>query len=173
MDIVVEARAGSPVGRLALGPDRWECRVGRSGPVSCKREGDGGTPIGRMALRRLLLRPDRISLPAPVALPVAPIRPNDGWCDDPDHPSYNRPVQCPCPARHEALWRPDPVYDIIVVLGWNDAPVRPGGGSAIFLHLMHADGGPTAGCVALALADMMAVLRRLRDPGDLVVRPEA
>jgi L,D-peptidoglycan transpeptidase YkuD (ErfK/YbiS/YcfS/YnhG family) len=44
------------------------------------------------------------------------------------------------------------------VLGWNTAPIVPGRGSAIFLHVATPDFGPTAGCIALALADVLACL---------------
>ena len=64
----------------------------------------------------------------------------------------------PIHASAEALWRDDAIYDIIGVLGWNDAPVQPGLGSAIFLHLARDDFAPTDGCVALAPADLRHVL---------------
>ena len=51
-----------------------------------------------------------------------------------------------------------PFYDVIVVLGYNDDPVVPGCGSAIFLHLAREDYGATAGCVAMALDDLLTVL---------------
>jgi len=44
------------------------------------------------------------------------------------------------------------------VLGWNDAPVLRGRGSAIFLHVARADYGPTDGCIALGLGDLRRVL---------------
>ena len=59
------------------------------------------------------------------------------------------------------------VADVIVVLGHNDAPVVPGAGSAIFLHLARDDFSPTQGCVALARDDLLAVLREART-GDAV-----
>ena len=67
-------------------------------------------------------------------------------------------VRLPHPARHERLWRSDPSYDVVGVLGWNDAPVERGRGSAIFLHVATPDYQPTAGCVALALSDLLALL---------------
>ena len=82
----------------------------------------------------------------------------DGWCDDPGHPAYNRPVRLPINASAEALWRDDALYDIIGVLGWNDDPVVPGRGSAIFLHVARPDYAPTEGCIALALDDLRRVL---------------
>jgi L,D-peptidoglycan transpeptidase YkuD (ErfK/YbiS/YcfS/YnhG family) len=91
-------------------------------------------------------------------LPVAPLAPADGWCDDPADPQYNRPVQLPYAARHEELWRADALYDVVVIIGHNDAPVVAGLGSAIFMHLASEDYRPTEGCVALARQDLLDVL---------------
>ena len=54
-----------------------------------------------------------------------------------------------------------------MVLGHNDAPPEPGAGSAIFLHLATPDFAPTEGCVALAEADLVDLLRAAR-PGDMI-----
>ncbi|HVY16031.1 MAG TPA: L,D-transpeptidase family protein [Rhodopila sp.] len=135
----------------------FRAAVGRGGRRSDKREGDGATPLGPLALREVLYRPDRLAAPA-AAAPVRALSPDDGWCDDPAHPDYNRMVRLPIAASHEALWRADHVYDVIGVLGWNDAPIRPGLGSAIFLHVARPDYAPTEGCVALSLADLLTIL---------------
>jgi L,D-peptidoglycan transpeptidase YkuD (ErfK/YbiS/YcfS/YnhG family) len=144
-------------GRLFLFRDSWRCAIGRGGISPHKQEGDGATPQALLPLRRVLYRADRGPAPA-CAVPVEPIGPNDGWCDDPTDAAYNRPIRLPHPARHEELWRHDSLYDIIGVLGWNDAPVVPGRGSAIFLHVARPDYAPTEGCIALAPADLRAVL---------------
>jgi len=123
-----------------------------------KREGDGATPSGFLRLVRVLYRADRIPPPA-CAVPLEPIGPLDGWCDDPADPAYNKPVRLPYAASHEELWRNDHVYDVIGVLDWNLDPVTPGRGSAIFFHVATADYAPTAGCVALALPDILTALR--------------
>jgi L,D-peptidoglycan transpeptidase YkuD (ErfK/YbiS/YcfS/YnhG family) len=68
-------------------------------------------------------------------------------------------IRLPHAARHESLWRQDQIYDVIGVLDWNMAPVIPGRGSAIFLHVARPDFSPTQGCVALALPDLLACLR--------------
>nr|WP_255575222.1 L,D-transpeptidase family protein [Caldovatus aquaticus] len=137
----------------------FRCALGRGGvrDPRAKREGDGATPAALLPLRRVLWRADRVAKPR-CAVPAEPIAPEDGWCDAPRHPDYNRPVRLPHPARCERLWRADAVYDILGVLGWNDAPVEPGRGSAIFLHLARPDYAPTEGCVALAERDLRAVL---------------
>jgi L,D-peptidoglycan transpeptidase YkuD (ErfK/YbiS/YcfS/YnhG family) len=147
-------------GRFVLDGDIFRAAIGKAGMVSHKQEGDGGTPIGLLPLRRVLYRADRLARPAAL-VPVEPIAPEDGWCDDPSHADYNRMIRLPHPGRHEALWRSDGVYDVIGVLGWNDAPVVRGYGSAIFLHAARRDYAPTEGCVALGLADLLAVLPRL------------
>ena len=153
-----------PDGTLVAGDWRAAAVVGRSGRRRDKHEGDGATPIGRFALRRLFLRPDR-QAPPPTRLACQPLAPDLGWCDDCTHPDYNRLITLPHPARHECLWRDDGVYDLLVVLGHNDDPVVPGAGSAIFLHLTRPDRRPTEGCVALDLPDLRALLTRC-GPGD-------
>ena len=67
-------------------------------------------------------------------------------------------MRLPFAGRHEALWRDDALYDVVGVLGWNDAPVVPRRGSAIFLHVARSDYAPTRGCIALALPDLLACL---------------
>ncbi len=146
-----------PKGMLRFGGELWRCALGRGGVRVHKQEGDGATPAGLLPLRRVLYRADRLPVPATVA-PVEPIAPGDGWCDDPEDERYNQPVTLPYSGRHEALWRTDGVYDVVGVLGWNDAPVLRGQGSAIFLHVARPDYAPTEGCVALALADLTALL---------------
>lgn len=142
------------------------CALGPAGVVEAdaKREGDGATPLGVWPMRRVLYRPDRGGAP-PTALPVAPLTPDDGWCDDPADANYNRPVTLPYPARCETLWREDELYDVVVILAHNDDPPVPGLGSAIFLHCARPDYAPTQGCVALARADLLDVLALAR-PGD-------
>lgn len=152
-----EATLGAD-GSFIIGASRYRAALGQAGIVAAKREGDCGTPAGYLPLRRVLYRADRLAPPRTV-LPVEPIAPDDGWCDDPAHPDYNRMIRLPHPARHEALWRADGLYDIVGILGWNDAPVALGRGSAIFLHVARAEYPPTEGCVALALPDLLAALK--------------
>ena len=135
-------------GRFLLRGEAYRAALGRGGVRADKSEGDGATPLGLLPLRRVLYRADRGGLPS-CAVPVELLSPEDGWCDDPDHVDYNRMVRLPHPARHERLWRDDAVYDLIGVLGWNDAPVVRGRGSAIFLHVARPDFAPTEGCIAL------------------------
>lgn len=152
MDLLVE-----PAGWARWGTHRLRCALGKAGVRPAKREGDGATPAGTFIMRRLLYRPDRGAAPA-TRLPVTPIAADDGWCDDPADGAYNRPVKLPYRARTERLWRDDRLYDLLVVLGYNDDPAIAGAGSAIFLHVAAADYAPTEGCVALAPEDLRRVL---------------
>ncbi len=157
-------------GWLEAGGRRWRCALGRGGVRQHKREGDGATPVGRFPLRRLLYRRDRLTQAPATALACDAIARDDGWCDDPKDPAYNRPVRLPCAASHERLWREDGLYDVVVVLGHNDEPPVPGLGSAIFLHVARPDYRPTEGCVALALPDLLALLEGCGPDTVLTVR---
>ncbi len=148
------------------GTVRARCALGRGGVAPTKREGDGVTPVGCFPVRSVLYRPDRGPPPA-TALAVASLTPASGWCDDPAHGDYNRAVTLPHPARCETLWRDDALYDVILVLGYNDDPPVAGLGSAIFVHRARDAYAPTEGCVALAPPDLAAMLAALR-PGDRV-----
>ena len=139
------------------------CAVGRSGISANKREGDGATPVGNFLARGVFYRADRITKP-PTKLPCRPLAEADGWCDDPTDPRYNRAITLPYAASHERLVRHDGLYDLVIVLGYNDDPVIAGLGSAIFLHVAAPNFAPTEGCVALALVDLQAVAADLR-PG--------
>ena len=153
MDLIVRSD-----GTALWGSRSFRCALGSGGLVRDKREGDGGTPIGAWPMRRLLWRPDRLPRPE-THLAIREIRPRDGWCDAPDDAAYNQPVRLPYRASAEHLRRRDRVYDLVVPLGYNDDPPVAGRGSAIFLHLARPTYAPTQGCVALALPDMLEVLR--------------
>ena len=159
-------------GRLSCGEMSFPCTLGRGGVRIDKREGDGATPVGRFAFRRLLWRPDRFAAAPTTALPTQVLSPDDGWCDWPEDARYNRPVQLPYPARHERLWRDDALYDLVVILGHNDDPVVPHAGSAVFMHLAREDGGPTDGCIGLARADLIALLARLDSTSTIAIDAE-
>jgi L,D-peptidoglycan transpeptidase YkuD (ErfK/YbiS/YcfS/YnhG family) len=165
MDLIVTTAAdgawadwGAGRRRVALGPAGIAVKGG---------EGDGITPRGRFAVREIFYRADRIAKPH-TALPLHAIAKDDGWCDAPDDPNYNRLVKLPYGASAEEMWREDHLYDLIAVLGYNDDPVIAGKGSAIFLHLARSDYSHTQGCVALAYDDALAAIEQLA-PGDQVM----
>ncbi|MCA3255215.1 MAG: L,D-transpeptidase family protein [Alphaproteobacteria bacterium] len=154
-------RVDTAAGTLSAFGRTIPCAIGKGGarPAADKREGDGATPLGVWPLRAALLRPDRVTAPA-TALPWRWIRPDDGWSDGAGDPAYNRPVRHPHAFSAERLWRDDGLYDVILVLGHNDAPPVAGMGSAIFWHCW-ADAKPTEGCVAIDKAELLALLPKL------------
>lgn len=137
-------------GRMRAGNIELVCALGRAGPVRRKREGDGGTPIGRFRILGGYLRVDRLPVRPGTPLPMRSIRRDLGWCDDPRDRAYNRPIALPARASHERMWRDDPLYDLVYDLSYNRRPAVPGRGSAIFLHSARPDFTPTEGCVAVS-----------------------
>jgi L,D-peptidoglycan transpeptidase YkuD (ErfK/YbiS/YcfS/YnhG family) len=158
-----------PLGRLHAGEVAFTCALGRAGISHAKREGDYATPAGTFRLLGGFYRRDRVKRQA-WALPIAAMRPGDGWCDDPKSGCYNRHVNLPCPAAHEKLWRRDGLYDLVIVLGYNIYPRSKSRGSAIFLHCARPDFAPTEGCLALSFADLRRLLPRLSRKAVLTVR---
>ncbi|MBP7701425.1 MAG: L,D-transpeptidase family protein [Phenylobacterium sp.] len=144
------------------------CALGKGGVIAAadKREGDGKSPLGTWGIRRVLFRPDKGG-PPQTRLPTKALERDDGWCDAPGDPAYNRAVKLPHPASAEQMWREDDVYDLVCILAHNDDPPVPGLGSAIFLHLARPGYAPTEGCVALSREDMLELLS-LAKLGDAV-----
>jgi L,D-peptidoglycan transpeptidase YkuD (ErfK/YbiS/YcfS/YnhG family) len=159
--LTVQADSGdSSLGWATLGSRRWRCVVGAGGVREDKVEGDAATPAGEFPLRRLYFRNDRLILPK-VRLPARPIGEHDGWCDDPHSPTYNRLVHIPNDSSHEKMWREDGLYDLLVVVGYNDDPPEGEWGSAIFLHIARDDMSPTRGCIAFARDDLLELVTLL------------
>ncbi len=134
-----------------------------------KREGDHASPIGTFSLLLGYYRPDRMRRWSS-SLPLTPLRPGLGWCDDMASPAYNRLVSIPYPWSHERLWRDDHLYDVVIVLDYNYRRRRSGRGSAIFLHCARPDLAPTEGCIALRAEDLRRLLPRLAPDVVVTVR---
>ena len=149
----------------------YACAIGRGGIGAKQGEGDGITPIGSFYPRECWYRADLLDEPK-TQLPLRVIHEDDGWCDDSTKPEYNRHITLPFAPSHEKLWRDDNTYNIIVPLSYNDAPVVPGKGSAIFLHVAKPGYSPTEGCVALAQADLLAILPYLSAQSRIEIKAE-
>lgn len=134
------------------------CAIGRGGLTGTKREGDGASPRGIHHIVGMLYRPDRLRPPADWAEPILP---RDLWSDDPADPAYNQLVRAPYAPSHEALRRPDPLYDLVLITDWNWPYATAGKGSAIFIHTWRKARFPTAGCVAFSRADLLWLARRV------------
>ncbi|MDE2634614.1 MAG: L,D-transpeptidase family protein [Paracoccaceae bacterium] len=155
----------TPLG-LRFQNNLYPCSIGRSGLSARKSEGDGATPRGVHAITGLLYRPDRISRPTDWA---CPIRPGDLWSDDPRHKDYNLMVRAPYGHSHERLRRADPLYDLIVLTGWNWPYVVKGRGSAIFIHQWRRPGAPTQGCIGLRRQDLHQIAGAIRPSSRLII----
>jgi len=162
--------------QLSAGQYKFACIIGRSGMIAAdkKSEGDGATPIGSWLLRGVFYRQDRTDkrrIRQISMLPCRPITKHIGWVDDPLSANYNQPVMLPCSAYHERLWRQDRLYDLILPLGYNDGPVTPYKGSAIFLHCAEANTPSTEGCVALHKSNLMMILPFLSTTTLVTINP--
>lgn len=163
MDILLD-----PAGFVTCGPHRWRCALGRGGVgVKCA-EGDDISPIGSFSLGRVWWRADRLERPD-TGLAAFELTQNLGWCDDPAHDDYNTLVTLPHPAGFEHLWRDDRAYDVVVEVAFNTNPIKPGLGSAIFIHVAQPNFSPTEGCIALELGDLLELLRDVNENSRLVI----
>ncbi|NTV71286.1 MAG: L,D-transpeptidase family protein [Azonexaceae bacterium] len=183
--LVVATGWGSAVGRLqrferASRGAAWHS-LGRQIPVSLgrsglawgrgwhppvngleKREGDGCAPAGIFAITALFgyAAPDS-ALARAARLPYLSARPDLKAIDDPASAYYNRIVDqsavTPEWASCEDMLRDDDRYAIGAVVAHNTEPAVPGAGSCIFLHVWAGPDVPTAGCTAMAQADMSEI----------------
>jgi L,D-peptidoglycan transpeptidase YkuD (ErfK/YbiS/YcfS/YnhG family) len=169
--IAVRRAPGRPQeeARIALAHDVRRAALGRESICALKREGDGGTPLGRFPIRLVLYRHDRVQPPR-VPFPVRAIRGDDGWCEDPGNRNYNRLVKLSAQSTADRLTREDHLYDVVLVLGYNDRPRVKGKGSAIFVHLAREGLTPTAGCIALSRRDLRALLADLRRDTEIWIK---
>ena len=154
---------------LRVADQLFPCVVGKNGITSRKREGDKKTPIGQHQIVGMLYRPDRISQPRSWAVPI---RPRDIWSDDLKDPDYNLMGTRPTLFAHERLFRPDHLYDLVIITNWNWPYAVKGRGSAIFIHSWRKKGYPTEGCVALGKENLLKVAKFI-DFGSRLIVPEA
>src|SRR5580698_5364897 len=147
--------------RLAAGP--YSALVGRNGLSTHHVEGDDTTPIGLFGFQSTMY--GVLANPG-VAYQYHRLVCGDWWDEQSSSPLYNHFVHVPCGTNpdfggdSEALWQNIPSYDYFAVIAYNRHPIVPGRGSAIFLHV--SNGHATAGCVSIAVADLLRVLRALR-----------
>ncbi|MDR3423986.1 MAG: L,D-transpeptidase family protein [Alphaproteobacteria bacterium] len=158
-------------GYLKAGDKIYRAVYGKNGIGLKIREGDGISPEGTWPLRRAFYRPDRLQKPA-TSLPIEAMTPNYAWCDVQGDPKYNQFVMLPYPVIDEKLWREDNLYDLVVVIGYNDDPVVDGKGSAIFLHVARPAYSPSAGCAAVSLPDLLEIMPLLGSESTLTFTRE-
>jgi L,D-peptidoglycan transpeptidase YkuD (ErfK/YbiS/YcfS/YnhG family) len=148
----------------------WTARVGRNGLSAQRREGDGTTPTGVYRLDSVVY--GRSPDPG-VRLRYHRIVCGDWWDEDPASPTYNTFQHVPCGveppfrAESEGLWKQTVAYRHLIFVRYNAAPVVPGKGSAIFLHVQ--TGSRTNGCISLPQAQLVRTLRWLRPAAKPVI----
>lgn len=177
-NIVANVGTSHSMCKLYFHNHMYACSLGKGGIRVDKKEGDGATPVGSFPIRQIFYRSDKLSVQDVTTIKkmrdrgfsVHALSPDDGWVDDPTSIYYNQHIDKSqftedLPG-HEDLWLKDNVYDIIVVLGYNDNPILAGKGSAVFMHIARpkSSGGfePTLGCIALAKQDLISILRDLQ-----------
>jgi L,D-peptidoglycan transpeptidase YkuD (ErfK/YbiS/YcfS/YnhG family) len=137
-------------------------RLGSKGFSDHKVEGDQTTPTGMYRIGGTMYG---IAGNPGVRYAYHHLVTDDWWNENVSSSGYNSFVHGPDPGGgSEPLWRISPQYTYFTVINYNTPPVAatPARGSGIFLHVSANRG--TAGCLALAQSDLLAVLRWL-DPG--------
>lgn len=151
----------------------WPVRLGRNGlawglglhaippDAPTKREGDGKSPVGVFQLGPAFgPGPDG---PPGLRFPWRQATGRDFFVDDPDSADYNQWIRLepggtgPWKSA-ERMRRDDPLYEFGMVVRHNMAVVRPGAGSAIFLHIWRSPESATLGCTAMARNDLLTLL---------------
>jgi zinc D-Ala-D-Ala dipeptidase len=150
------------VGRNGLG---WDGTVGDPGfnVDFVKREGDGRGPAGVFELTREF---GFSTTPVTAGLPYFAVTAQTECVDDEKSRYYNEVVN------RDDISKPDwksseqmrriPQYKIGIMIGYNSTSVK-GAGSCIFLHIWRGPGVGTAGCTAMAEAQLRRIAQGLRE----------
>lgn len=156
------------VGRTGLAWGDETLRTAANQPV--KREGDGKAPAGAFPLDTAFGFAPRADL-SWMRMPYVSLTPTSDCVDDESSAHYNTVVDRAAVPRVD--WnsaehmREISVYRLGVIVGYNAAPPRRGGGSCIFLHIWSGPQSVTAGCTAMdadALGTLVRWLDRTRRP---------
>ena len=135
-----------------------KCSIGKRGINIKKKEGDLITPKGIFKIMNIYYRKDKVKNIL-TNFKMIPIKKNMGWCDDPRSTKYNKLIKYPFSFKSEKLYRPDNIYDIVLVLNFNMRPIKKNKGSAIFIHVANRKFSPTKGCVAVKKTDLRKIIR--------------
>ncbi len=84
-----------------------------------------------------------------------------GWCDDIRSKDYNKLISFPFKYSAEKLYKKENTYDIILVLNYNNNPIRKGKGSAIFIHIAKRNYKSTEGCIAMSKNDLKKIIKKI------------
>ncbi|MFL2810347.1 MAG: L,D-transpeptidase [Paracoccaceae bacterium] len=144
---------------------KFPCSIGRGGIGIKTQEGDGITPSGIWEIEFVMARQDRLRCSASYKINI-----RDTWSDDPKDPNYNQLSKVNNLYSFENLWRADSVYDLVAVTNFNRKTIRPGLGSAIFLHAWRQPRYPTEGCVAFSRQNLIWILNNWGKKSKIIIR---
>ncbi|MFC3802288.1 L,D-transpeptidase [Cohnella sp. GCM10012308] len=159
---VLSLREKQPDGRWTVVLSGIPVALGKNG-IAKTKEGDGRTPSGVYPLGEAF---GTASKPKGLKLQYRQTTKQDYWVDDPASADYNHWVTYsgnPDRKWHSFERLNQPLYKYAVVVRYNDAPIVPGRGSAIFLHLWRGADKPTAGCIAMSESNLLKLMAAL-DP---------
>jgi L,D-peptidoglycan transpeptidase YkuD (ErfK/YbiS/YcfS/YnhG family) len=156
----------------------WPVNLGRNGmawgrgvfsptnpKVGWKMEKDGKAPAGIFELGPLHGYASRP--PQGATWNYLQVGQWDAWIDDPRLPHYNQhvrvdPKEVPPWFESQRMRLGDAAYKWLLEIRHNTRPATPGYGSAIFFHVRRGVDRPTAGCTAMAVENLEAMIRWLR-----------
>ncbi|GAC1366844.1 MAG: hypothetical protein NVSMB32_11570 [Actinomycetota bacterium] len=129
-----------------------------------RHEGDGSSPAGIYSFGTVIYGNN--SDPGGLHYPYHRLVPGDYWDANPMTPQYNtfqHSANTNCGANPfggdtECLWQQTQAYPYFAVINFNYPVVGPRG-AGIFLHA--SKGSNTAGCVSVAVTDLVSILRWL------------
>ncbi|AIQ46918.1 hypothetical protein R70723_14295 [Paenibacillus sp. FSL R7-0273] len=170
MVVVTAASARSQKGVLSLREKRegkWVTVLSGipvtlgSGGIGKTKEGDKRTPSGVYPLGGAF---GSAAGPDGLSIPYTRTGSYDYWIDDPSSAEYNQQVTYTGdPNRRWSSYERllHPLYKYAIVLKYNEDPVVPGKGSAIFLHVWKGADQPTAGCIAMSEGNLLKLMKQL------------
>ena len=104
---------------LYFGNYKAKCAIGKRGINFKRKEGDLITPKGNFKIKYILYRKDRIKKIQSKIKKVI-IKKNMAWCNDPKSKNYNKLIKLPSRFSFEKLYKKENIYDIIIVLNYNE-----------------------------------------------------
>ena len=146
--------------KLIIDDFKLKCCIGKNGVKKQKIEGDNSTPKGIFTIGTVYYRKDRVIKPT-TNLKTKVIKPETGWCNNPNQKSYNKEIKIKKNIGYEKLFRKDHKYDYLIVINYNSKKIIPGKGSAIFIHLTN-NYKKTLGCIAMKKKDLLILLKIIK-----------
>jgi hypothetical protein len=140
-----------------------------AGPT--KREGDGRSPAGAFELGQVFGYAERKD--PELALPYRTATESDRCVDDPESSHYNQirsTRETPVDWRSaEQMRRADALYERVIEIQHNRAPVVRGHGSCIFIHAWAGPSIPVTGCTGMDPRELRALSHWLQPNASLLV----